>query len=206
MSSTLTTIPRVAVTNYLRLLRLPLDAAGSIANRDEAWAPALAFDTFEAQVLGLFGSVLHDDVLVQESNRQKVRVEQLRRATQLEAAAATRRARADETLDERRDEAKNKAEEAQERKEREEARLEEAKEAADRKARQDAAAKAQKAKKAADARQKRLAVRARDAEAKRLEDERVALAERAESLKASGTAIKLDQAASAVKQSRKKRS
>ena len=206
MSTTLTTIPRVAVTNYLRLLRLPVDAAGSIAKRDEAWAPALAFDSFEAQVLGLLGSVLRDDTLVQESNRQKARVDQLRRATELEAAAAARRARADETLDERREEAKEKAEEARERKEQEKARLEEAKEAADRKARQDAAAKAQKAKKASDARRKRLADRERDAEAKRLEAERVALAERREALEASGTALRLDKAASTVKENRKKQS
>jgi hypothetical protein len=196
----------VAVTNYLRLLRLPVDAAGSIAKRDEAWAPALAFDSFEAQVLGLLGSVLHDDTLVQESNRQKARIDQLRRATELEAAAAARRARADAQLDERRDEAKEKAEEAQARKEHEKARLEEAKEAADRKARQDATTKAQKAKKASDARQKRLAAKERDAETKRLEAERVALTERREALEASGTALRLDKAASALKRSRKKQS
>jgi hypothetical protein len=206
MSSTITTIPRVAVTRYLRLLRLPVDAAGSIAHRDEAWAPALAFDSFEAQVLGLLGSVLHDDVLVQESNRQKARVEQLRRAATLEAAAVARRARADEKLDQRRDEAKEKVEEAQERKEREKARLEKAKDTAERKARQDASAKAQKAKKASDARQKRLADREREAEANRLEAERVALAEKGEALEASGAALQLDKAASAVKQSRKRQS
>jgi hypothetical protein len=204
MTSTLTTLPRVAVTSYLRLLRLPVDAAGSITRHDEAWAPVLAFDAFEAQVLGLLGSVLRDDDLVQDAKRQKTRVEQLRRAAELEAAATERRVEADQELEQKRSEARSKAKAAEDRKEREEDRLEESKESAKRNVRKEAAAKQSRAKKAADARESRLEAKERDAEAKRLAAERTALDERREALEASGTALKLDKAASAVKDARKR--
>lgn len=205
MSSTLTTLPKAAVSSYLRLLRFPVDAAGKLTRHDDTWPPALAFDRFEAQVLGLLGSMLHDDDLVLEAKRQQVRVDQLRRAVTLEATAAERRAAADDELDERRTGAKEQVKEAQQRKERAAARLDETKTAAQRKARQDATAKEEKARKAAEARKNRLKSRQRDAETKRLAAERNALVERHGALEMSDSARALDQAATAVKQRRQSR-
>jgi len=206
MTSTLTTLPRVAVTNYLRLLRVPVDAAGSLTKHDETWPPALAFDAFEAQVLRLLGSVLRDDELVQDARRQQLRVDQLRRAERLEAEAETRRREADTELEERRDQAKEKAEQAQERKEQEKERVAKQTQQAERKARQEAQAKDQKAKQAAEAREARLETRQRDAEAKRLAAERTALEERREALEVAGSALDVDKAADAVKERRMARS
>lgn len=205
MSSTITAIPKAAVTGYLRVLRLPLDAVESVANRnsEEEWPPALAFDAFEAQILGALGSLLRDDDLVQEAARERTRIDQLRRAMTLEAEAEQRRQQADRELDERRQQAQDHAETAEERAEQAEERLEQEKAEKKRRVQAQAAGKKQNARKAAEAREDRIDDLERDAEAERLAAEREALAERKEALEATGDALELDKAAASVKQRRK---
>lgn len=206
--STLTALPKAAVTGYLRLLRLPIDAAERFAGHGDengSWPPALAFDAFEAQVLGLLGSVLRDDELVQEAERQRARVTQLRRAAELEVAATQRRVEADQELDHRRQAAQAKAESAEERAEQAEAQIDQQKAEANGRVRQEAAAKATQVRKTAEARSERIEERERDNEAARLQAERETLAQRKDALEATGEAIELDQAADAVKQRRRRR-
>lgn len=206
--STFTALPKAAVTGYLRILRLPVDAAERFAGRadgDGDWPPALAFDAFEAQVLGLLGSVLRDDDLVEQAERQRARVAQLRRAAELKVAADQRRAEADQELDQRRQSAQAKAEAAEERAEQAEAQIDQQKTEAKDRVRQEAATKASQVRKTADARSERIEERERENEAARLKAERETLAQRKEALEATGEAIELDQAAEAVKGRRRSR-
>lgn len=205
MSNTLTVIPKAAVTGYLRVLRLPLDAVGAVANRnkDAEWPPALAFDAFEAQVLGTLGSLLRDNDLIQEAERERTRIDQLRRAMQLEAEAEQRRQQADRELQQRRAQAEDHAETAEERAEQAEQRLEQEKAERKRQVQAETAEKKQRVRKAAEAREDRIDDLEREAEEERLRAEREALAERKEALEATGDALKLDEAAASVKQRRK---
>jgi len=205
MSNTLTILPKAAVNGYLRALRLPLDVVASVANRDKdaEWPPALAFDAFEAQVKGLLGSILRDEDLLQEASRERTRIDQLRRAMNLEAEAEARRQQADQELAQRREQAQQKAETAEELAEQREQRLEQEKAEAKRRVQNETAEKKQKARKAADARQDRIDDIARDADEDRIRAEREALAERKEALEATGDALELDKAAAAVKEARK---
>lgn len=207
MSSTLTTIPKVAVTSYLRVLRLPLDAVETVTHRngDAEWPPALAFDAFEAQVKGILGSILRDDELVQEANRERIRIDQLRRAIALDAEAEMRRDQADSELAERREQAQNKAESAEDRAEQAEKRLKQEKQEAKREVQQKVTEKKQNVRKASSAREDRIADIEREAEAERIRAEREALADRKDALEATGDALKLDAAAASVKSRRKAR-
>jgi hypothetical protein len=59
------TLPRVALTGYLRALRLPLTVVERVAGQtgNEAWPPALVFEGFEAAVETTLGSLLGDAAL-----------------------------------------------------------------------------------------------------------------------------------------------
>jgi colicin import membrane protein len=98
-------IPRSVVRTWLRTARLPLDAVESVARRGEhdvEWAPALAFDSFEASVKQIAGSILRDEELVQEGRVAQARVGQLRKAVELDALAEQRKAEADAEYQQRR--------------------------------------------------------------------------------------------------------
>lgn len=99
------TIPRAAVTGYLRALRLPLSAAERIARQqdNESWPPALAFETLEAKLEGAAGLLLRDEDLLAAAQLREEKVEKLREARALKAAADVERTTARD--DERRREA-----------------------------------------------------------------------------------------------------
>jgi len=207
MTTPIQTIPRTIVRSYLKLGRLPLDAAGTVLNRDgaEDWAPALAFDRVEATVLQTVGSFLKDDELVTQGRLAEARVAQLRRAAQLEAEAAAKRAEADaeyrervETDQERRARIQREADEREAALAREKAQKQREVEAKARK--QEEAARKLEA-----AQQKAVAKQDRAARAKRVEAEQEALAEEKRAVQADQAVLDLDEALRTTKAVRKSR-
>jgi hypothetical protein len=98
-------IPRTIVSTWLRTARLPLEAVEAVVRRGERdveWPPAIAFDSFEAAVKQLAGSILHDDELTQDGRLGQARVAQLRKAVELDAVATQRKAQADAEFQQRR--------------------------------------------------------------------------------------------------------
>ncbi len=98
-------IPRTVVRTWLRTARLPLDAVEAVVRRgdhDVEWPPAIAFDAFEATVKQFAGSILRDEELVQDGRVGQARVAQLRKAVELDAVAAQRKAGADAEFAQRR--------------------------------------------------------------------------------------------------------
>ncbi|HVT22630.1 MAG TPA: hypothetical protein VHE57_14715 [Mycobacteriales bacterium] len=92
---TIRTLPRSAFTAYLKALRLPLSAAERMAGkRDNAeWAPTLAFETIEARLETLAGSVLRDDELIEAGEQREAKVVKLKEAKALRSAAAYEKAK-----------------------------------------------------------------------------------------------------------------
>ena len=66
------------------------------------WPPAIAFDSFEATVKQLAGSILHDDELTQDGRVGQARVAQLRKAVELDAVGEMRKTEADAEFEQRR--------------------------------------------------------------------------------------------------------
>jgi hypothetical protein len=104
-TSTIRTLPRVALTGYLRALRLPLTAVERVAGQagNELWPPALVFEGFEAGVETTLGSLLHDPALTDKGQLRQAKLAQLRTAAQLDTVAAQERAEADRALQSRRE-------------------------------------------------------------------------------------------------------
>jgi hypothetical protein len=93
----LQTIPRTVVRTYLQAARLPLTAAEQLFKKSDAddWAPTLAFETLEAEVLQFVGNAIKDEELVQQGRLIAAKVAQLQKAAELEVEAEAKRARAD---------------------------------------------------------------------------------------------------------------
>jgi hypothetical protein len=99
-------IPQTAIRVWLRTARLPLSALELLTRRgehDTEWPPALAFESFEAQVKQISGSLLRDDDLVEDGRLTEAKVAQLRKAAELETIAERREATADARLAARHD-------------------------------------------------------------------------------------------------------
>jgi len=88
-------VPRTVVRTWLSAARLPLRAVQVVAHgsdQETEWPAVLAYESFEANVKQLTGSVLRDDELVQEGRTIQAKVGQLRTAAQLETIAERRKA------------------------------------------------------------------------------------------------------------------
>jgi uncharacterized protein YjbJ (UPF0337 family) len=87
-------IRRQSLNIWLRGLRLPLTLAEAVAGRrdDRSWGPVLAFESFEGSVRDLVGRLTGDDELRESAALERAAVAQRRRAAELEAEAAARRA------------------------------------------------------------------------------------------------------------------
>ena len=85
----LRTLPRATVTGYLRTIRLPLSLAERVARQQDnnTWPPTLAFESFEAKIERLAGSVLRDEELVTAGDQRETKVLKLREARTLKAAS-----------------------------------------------------------------------------------------------------------------------
>jgi hypothetical protein len=198
-------IPRTAVRTYLRAARLPVTAAATFLRRDgqDDWPPALAFESFEAGVKQVMGSVLRDEELVHEGRLAQAKVGQLRKAVELESVADQHKADADEEFnerlqadEERRAQVERQAAESEAALDRQRA---EEKRRADDKARRQAEA----ARKAEAASQKAVAKQERAARATRVSAEREALTEERQAATAKRKVTQLDKDLEATKATRK---
>ena len=117
ITSTAQTLPRLLVQGYLHAARVPLNAVARVARQqdNEQWPPTLAFESFEAGVETVIGSVLRDPTLVENGQVRQAKVAELRKATQLSTVADKERVAADKAAEGRRKEiaAQRKAAERQ---------------------------------------------------------------------------------------------
>lgn len=91
-------IPRRILDTQLRLARVPLDAAGRFANREEnkaLWAPSLAFDATEATIKDTLGAILRDETLRNDAALLRAKVDELREAAARLTKAERERLEAD---------------------------------------------------------------------------------------------------------------
>lgn len=108
-------VPRQSVRLVLGSVRLPLTMVEHLAGHadDDAWPPSLAFDALGANVKQVIGSLVRDDVLVDEGRFEGARIAELREAARLEQEAHLRERQADERLTDQRHTAEAKRAEAE---------------------------------------------------------------------------------------------
>lgn len=189
-------IPRTVVRTWLRAARLPVSVAERVVQRDgssRTFAPAVAFDTVDADVRQLVGTLLRDDELVQEGRLRQAKVAQLRDAAQLEAEAERRRIEADAEFERRREADEQQRERVRQQAEQREAEAERLRIERERKAAAKAAKEAEAARQAKAAADKAVAKQERAARATRITAEQRALAEEREAVEAAGKVVELDQ-------------
>jgi len=201
------TIPRTIVRSYLKLGRLPLDAAGTVLNKERAedWGPALAFDSVEATVLQTVGSFLKDDELVTQGRLAEARVAQLRRAAELEAQAEAKRVEADAEYRERIETDQERRQRIEREADQRETALARQKAEQQREVETKARKQAESARKIEAAQQKAVAKQDRAARATRVEAEQDALADEKRAVQADQAVLDLDKALRTTKAVRKSR-
>lgn len=103
VATTVRALPRTIVSTYLRAARLPLAAAERVARQqdNDEWPPSLAFETFEAGVETVAGSLLHDEQLLDIGRARQAKVAKLREAAQLETVAQLKKQQAADSQQER---------------------------------------------------------------------------------------------------------
>jgi hypothetical protein len=202
----LNTIPRTAVRLTLDGLRLPVIAAENIAGQrdNDSWPPAVLFESFEATVKQVVGSVIRDETLVDEGRIQQAKVGELRKAVELEVEADQKRAVADGELQARRQTAEQQRRKVEEDTRRREQAIEREKRAAEQKAEREAAERRAAVDRAADVRDKRVSATERQARLTRVEAESTALTAQRRAVKASKTAAALGDAVEQKKTERKR--
>src|SRR5918997_2040703 len=99
----LRTIPRAAIGGSLTLIRLPVDGVLRLAGGGDSIE--LALDRAEATVRSLAGYALADDVLIDDAARRRDAVDERERALRLRADAVRHAERAEERVEEGREEA-----------------------------------------------------------------------------------------------------
>jgi hypothetical protein len=199
-------IPRTFVCTWLRTARLPLTAVEAVVRRGEhdvEWAPALAFDSFEATVKQLAGSILHDAELAQEGQVAQARVGQLRKAVELDAVAEQRKTQADAEFEQRRHADEERRRQVEQQAAQREAALE--RERADKKRRvaEEDARKRNQAARVEAAEEKVVAREERAARATRIAAEREALEHERDAVAAKGRVTEIDEKLEDTKTARK---
>jgi colicin import membrane protein len=203
----MTTIPRHLVKLSLNYLRLPLTAAERITGHGDAdasmWAPTAVFEKLEADAKETLGRVLRDETLVEEGKLQNAKLEKLRQAAILEAAAEDRREQAEttferreQTLDERREQAARAAQQREQAVAREKAERE-------REVREQANKQEAAAAKVQAARAKTVTKKEREARLTNVVAESAAVAQQKRALEASAVATQVDDALERKKAERK---
>jgi len=198
-------VPRVVVGGYLKGLRLPLAAVERVSGQrgNESWAPALAFEGFEANVETVVGGLLRDDTLVDRGRLRQAKLAQLRKAVELETVAEQERARADRELAERQRRADAKREQAEQTAEQRERQVERAAEQRDRQVQQQAARKAATARKVKAEQDKAVRGQERAAKLEALSKETEAIGATKEALDAQATLEVIDETIEGTKAARK---
>lgn len=201
--------PGIAVDRYLRLVRLPLDAAiERLPGNGRGVRPAasLIVDRADASVRGLFAAILSDSALREDAQQRRAAVQKREHAARLRDAAERKTEQADTRLEERYAQAERQRSRAEQRAE---GRRKQAAEERDKKA--DRAAEAEKKRLDASREAKRRVDAAIDERTPKerlqtLDAKASALAEQDRALTPSGEARRLSEAASRSKAERKNRS
>jgi colicin import membrane protein len=193
----------LAVDGYLKLVRMPLDAAAGIAPGVDPEVAGLALDRVDATVRDLAGAVLIDPALRQDAARRRTAADERSRALQLRVEAQQKRERADERLSDQHQQAERRrvSAEAQAKKRKEQAeerRRQKAQQAADSERKRKAASR-----RAAARVDEQIEDDSREAKLEALDTKADALAERDEALTAKDEAQRLGDAAARAKAERK---
>jgi len=201
----LQTIPRTAVRSWLSVVRLPLSAAELVVGKQGAeWPPALAFEGFEAGVKRGVGTLFGDSQMVQEALLEQGKLDQVRRAAELEAEAERRRNEGEARFEDRKESLQDRNRRLErERKERE-AKLEQEQDERTNAVEATARKKEEAARKADETRQKAVSARERQARAARLTSESEALKHERQAVQAKGEVLDVDRALEATKAARKR--
>jgi hypothetical protein len=114
ITATAKVLPSTAARAYLRVARLPLTAAQRLTGHrdDEQWPLTMAFETFEAGVESVVGSIINDESLTRSAEVRRTKLAKLRKAAVLRTEAEQTRQQADEKFQERREAAEQRREEA----------------------------------------------------------------------------------------------
>jgi hypothetical protein len=195
------------VKTSLRGIRLPLTAVETVTGQsrdaDHPWPPAMVFETFEAGVKQVLGTILRDPELVDEARVQQAKLGQLRQAEMLEAEAELRRQQADaefaekhETIEQRRQRIEREAEERERAIERDKA-------AAERRVREQAREKEEASAKANAVREKAVTKKERQARLTRVNAEADAVSQEKRAVDAATVALAVDDALERKKAQRK---
>lgn len=201
----LQTIPRTVVRTYLQAARLPLTAAEQLFNKTETedWAPTLAFETLEAEVLQFLGNALKDEELVQQGRLVAAKVAQLKKAAELEATAEAKRAEADAEFRQRKQADEQARQRVEQQADQREAAIKAEKARKKREADEKARAQAETARKIEAAQQKQLTKQERAAAKTRITAEQQVVAEERKALAAEEQVLDLDAALETTKAIRK---
>lgn len=198
-------LPSTATRTYLRLARLPLNAVQRLTGHggDEQWPAAMVFESFEAGVESVVGSLINDEGLTQSSQVRRAKLAKLREAAVLRTEAEQTRAKADQAFKARREAAEQRREQAAKNAEQREA-------AVERRAEQrEAAAKQKTAKKTAAARRVKakqdevIERQERKARLEALDAEAEALATAKDAVDAESTVDAIDDAIEGQKEARR---
>ena len=199
------TLPRTVVNTYLSVARLPLTAAAKVSGqaKNDQWAPALAFEGFEATVETRLGSLLRNSDLRESGRVRRAKLDKLRTAAKLEAAADAKRDLAQQDVRRTRETAAAKRKAATQRAEQREQHIE--REAAQRvtQAEQKAAKQAVAAEQTKVAEEKVIERRERAAAQVALAEEADALKTQQEALDAAETVETIDDTIEGTKEARK---
>ena len=199
------TIQSTAVKSWLTAVRLPLTATERLVGKQGVdWPPAVAFEGFEAEVKRRIGTLVKNPQLVQEGTLEQAKVDQLRKAAELEAAAEEQRLEAESRFLDRTE----AVQETQQRLEREqqerEDRLEQEKAELQRKVAETARKNEEAARKADQVRKDAVAAQERQARATRIAAESEALQHEKQAVAAKGEVLDVDRALDATKAARKR--
>lgn len=198
-------LPRSALHTYLTLARLPVTVAANVARQggNEQWPPTLLFESLEAAIETRVGTLLRDDVLVEIGQVRQAKVDQLRKASRLEAVAATERAEAQDDFRERREQVEDERRAADRRAQQREAQAEREAQEKEAAAAQKAAKKETAARKAKAAQEQAIDRRERAETTAALAQEAEALRTREEAIRATERVDQLEDAIDANKSARK---
>lgn len=200
-------LPRKVVGTYLQALRLPISVAETALRRGrddaEGWGPALAFDSFGANVKQLVGSVVGDRELSDQGRLQQAKVTELRRAAELRAEAEARKVAADAELRERREDGDARRERVERTAQATEAGLDQQRRQREQRLEAEAARREQAAAEAEAAAKKAVARQERAARATRVAAEREAQLEERRAVEAKGEVVALEGELEASKQARR---
>lgn len=197
-------VPRTLINSYLSAVRLPVAVAAKVSGQEdnERWPPALAFESFEATVQTVLGSLLRDDDLVRAGRLERAKVGELREAADLETKAEVTREAAREQLSEERERAASKRRTAEQRARAREQKAEREGQQRKAKVKRAAAGKVAAAQRAEAAQEKAVDRRERAATRQALTKEKAALRAEKQALSAAETT---DEIGDAIERSKERR-